>query len=236
VLYLIFLAADANEYRKAVARGEVHASVAAYAASMQAAVDRQLKALSRVDPWTLASNYSDTLGRTQCNWLFYCKAIDYGGSTNLDRAVNQLTAPVEPIFVPGSGFPIPTAHTVRGTPYALLVTAGAIAHSGGWAIAMFLSRTVIWIALWFLVITSKEGSLSYVPYLMVVGAPFWISILVKCVQWVAEAALSRAGWVVGLAAVVLAHSGALAVLVGIPHAMKSPREIREAAATLHGIS
>ena len=236
VLYIFFLVGEGYEYRKKVAAGEVKASAEAYADSMRAAVQRQLNALSKVDPWTLASKYSETLGKTNCNWLFYCTAIDYGGNDGLQRAVNQMTAVPPPIFVPGSSFPIPTAHTIRGTPHALLVTAGVIAGSGGWAVSMYLSCTILWGALMFLAVTSKEGSMSYVPYLMLVGAPFWISILVKCVQWVAEAALARAGWAVGLVALVLAHSGALAVLVGIPHVLRSPREIREAAEVFHGVS
>jgi hypothetical protein len=236
VLYLIFLIADAHEYHKKVVDGEVNASAEAYAESMRADVQRQLDALTKVDPWTLASKYSETLGKTNCNWFFFCTAIDFGGNNHLQRVANEMTTVPPPIFVPWSSFPIPTAHTIRGTPYALLVTAGAIAGAGGWAIAMYLSCAVLWGALMVLVLTSKEGSVSYVPYLMLVGAPFWISVLVKCVQWVAEAALARAGWAVGLVALVLAHSGALAVLVGIPHVLRSPREIREAAEVFHGVS
>jgi hypothetical protein len=235
VLYVMFLLLDANQYRKEVKSGEVSASATAYTDAMQASVQRQLADLSNVDASALLDAYTGTLATEDCNWVFVCHPKP-GNPTYWITDARGMLVQAEPVFQPGGGFPVPTGHTFRGTPHALWRAMAKIIHAGGWAIAMFLSCTVLWAALLLRVFASKQGAMSYLPYLLIVAAPFWISFMVMGVQWVGEVALARAGWAVGLAAIVVAHSGALAVLVGIPHVLKSPREIREAAEGIRRIS
>ena len=92
---------------------------------------------------------------------------------------------------------------------------------------MFLACTVIWLALLGLVLSSDSGSKSMAPWMMLVGSPMFIPLLVWCVQWAAVAAMDRLGWAVALTAHVAAYSSALAVLVGVRHVWKTPHELRE---------
>jgi hypothetical protein len=51
--------------------------------------------------------------------------------------------------------------------------------------------------------------------------------MVMCVQLVAELLLKTCGWAVGLLAIIVAHATALALLVGVRHIVKTPRELIE---------
>jgi hypothetical protein len=123
-----------------------------------------------------------------------------------------------PIFVP-------TFETIRGTPYALLQMAVAIRKQGAWAAAMYLSCAVIFVVLWFWAVNKSKG--GFWIYTTAVFAPLCISFMVMCVQWVAQMALQTCGWAVGLLAIIIAHATALALLVGVRHIVKTPRELVE---------
>ena len=224
VMYLGFVAVDSWEFWRKARQNELQGSAAEYQAQMQEAVGRQSAEVKKVDAIRLGWVYTDTLNQTDCSWLFVCQARVFGpGDRGMYRG-NHIAPKTEPLF---SGPMIPTGRTMRGTPHALRMMAGAIVQAGGWAVTMFLACTVIWLALLGLVLSSDSGSKSMAPWMMLVGSPMFIPLLVWCVQWAAVAAMDRLGWAVALTAHVAAYSSALAVLVGVRHVWKTPHELRE---------
>ena len=218
-LYLCFVAADGWEFWQKAQKHELQASVADYQQQMQEQVRHQSEALKNVDAINLGRVYLNTLNDTDCSWLFVCHPRVFGPDDWFTVRGIPIAHKIDPPF---SGMMIPSGRTVRGTPHALRVTAVAIAQAGAWAVLMFLACTVIWLALVFLVLASDTGSNSYAPWMMLMGSPLFIPLLVWCVQWVAVAAMDRLGWAVALAAHVAAYSSALAVLVGARHVWRTP--------------
>lgn len=128
--------------------------------------------------------------------------------------------------------PIPKWDTIRGTPYALLQMAVAIRKQGARAVAMYISCTVIFIALWLWAASkAKEG--GYWIYATAVFAPLTISLMVWCVQLIAEGALKTFGWALGMLAIIVAHATAIALLVGVRHIVKTPWELAEQLEKFH---
>lgn len=124
---------------------------------------------------------------------------------------------------------LPTLHAIRGTPHALWQMVIAIHDAGIWAIAMYLSCTLIWITLWL-------RKLPMMLYLLVLGGPLSIPLIVTLMQWLCEGLLKLglAGCAVAAGLMALLPSTALALLVGLHHAVKSPRELVEAVEHLKG--
>jgi hypothetical protein len=225
VIYLGFVAVDGWEFWHKARRNELQGSVAEYQQQMQEAVGRLSDDVKKVDAIRLGRVYTETLDKTDCTWLFVCheRVIEPNSWVTYKGYRMGMHLP-EPPF---TTMVIPTGRTIRGTPHALGRMAAAIVRAGGWAIAMFLACTVIWIALFGLVVLSDTGSKTMLPSMMPMGSPLFIPLLVWCVQWAAVAAMDRLGWAVALAAHVAAYSSALAVLVGIRHVWKTPHELRE---------
>lgn len=138
------------------------------------------------------------------------------------------------LFTGSWPFAIPTLRAIRGTPYALFKTAGAIGSAGGWAIVMFLSCTVIWVVL---LVRVANGETPMVAYLMVISAPLGISLLVMCVQWICKGALELglAGCLISAGLLALAPSTALAMAVEFHHLLKVPGEAVEGIAKVRSI-
>jgi hypothetical protein len=80
--------------------------------------------------------------------------------------------------------PIPTFHTIFGTPRALRVTLSRIGSAGGWAVAMFLICTSFYAVIWKSLSTGRDGT-PLAALILIVGAPVGIPLMVQCVQWVA---------------------------------------------------
>jgi hypothetical protein len=127
---------------------------------------------------------------------------------------------------------IPTWNTVRGTPYAMIRMVKAIRDKGWRAVAMFVSCTILFAVAWGALANSKSSN-GWIVYTALVLSPLCISILVYVVQWVARGALDACGWVGGMFAILLTHSAALSLIVGVRHFLKGPKELVEAVEKLH---
>jgi hypothetical protein len=99
----------------------------------------------------------------------------------------------------------------------------AIHAAGMWAMVMYLSCTLIWITLWL-------RKMPMMLYLLVLGGPLSVPLMVTLLQWVCEGFLKLgiAGCAVAAGLMALLPSTALALMVGLHHAVKSPREFLEA--------
>ena len=139
-----------------------------------------------------------------------------------------------PLFMGNWPFVLPTWRAIRGTPYALIVTAGDIRRDGFWAIGMFLSCTLIWAML---LLRAARSETPIVVYPMIIAAPLFIPLMVVCLQWVCEGALDLglAGCLVAAGLLALAPSTALALVVGLRHLYKVPGEAVEGIEKLKSI-
>jgi hypothetical protein len=235
VIYLGILVFEGVKFADEVWNGEIQPSVAAYKESMRAEVAGQAAELEKVKPFTLLDVMYTTLEGTKCDWLFHCVEIQVQTVMWHGAAIPK-AQDVQPILVPGDSFPIPTAHTIRGTPHALKAMVVSIGKAGFWAVLMFAACTVLWVALWVWMMRTDHVIHPYLPYLMIVCTPLAITVMVWCVQWVGQLMLTWIGWwPVTLAAYVAAWSGAIAVIVGLPHAWKTPHELHEAVEGLRKI-
>jgi len=120
---------------------------------------------------------------------------------------------------------VPKWDTIRGTPYALLQMAAAVFKAGPRATAMFLSCTIIFAVFWLRM--ANSGKAGYFIYMTAIFSPLCISLMVMCVQWVAEEALRTVGWALGLLTFVATQAAALSLLIGVWHVAKTPRELVE---------
>ena len=235
VIYLVFLVGEGVKFAGEVRRGEIQPSVAAYKESMRAAVARQAAELEKVKPFILLDVMYTTLEGTKCDWRFHCVEIPVQWIMWNGQLI-QKAQPAPAILVPGDAFPIPTAHTICGMPHALKAMVVSIGKAGFWAVLMFAACTALWIALWVWMMRSNHVIHPYLPYLMIVCTPLAITVMVWCVQWVGQLVLTWIGWwPVTLAAYVAAWSGAIAVIVALPHAWKTPHELHEAVEGLRKI-
>jgi hypothetical protein len=205
-----------------------------YKAAMTALLQRHLDQLNAVHPNALAGVYTTTLQTTNCDWFFFCEAIPKPPpppGNFLDRAATYLSQPdntprlfYEPHIL-GFPIPIPTGHTIAGTPHALLAMAGAVLKTGAWGVSMFLACTVLWVFLMrFLWIHVR---LPHVLYIFAILAPYWISIMVEIMQGFAQWVFQLLGSTVGFFAYLAAHVTAIALLLGFRHIARTPAEIVE---------
>lgn len=242
-LTLLFAALEAVEFVKKVNDGEMKKSVEEYKEKIGQSVEKQSDALHNTRPRAMMNVYLDTLQQTDCNWLFRCHERTFGPDDYYWARGIRMGLKPDPIVQSGPVL-IPTGRTFRGSPHALMEMAGAVWVAGMPAVLMFLACTVLWLAL-VLYTLGKAGDLKvpgFIPFSLITISPFGITLLVACVQWVAEAALRVLspllgpvmGRAVSGAAYVAAYSSALAVVVGLRHAWKSPHEWREAAEVMRG--
>ncbi|MEO6807230.1 MAG: hypothetical protein ABI286_11550 [Edaphobacter sp.] len=232
ILYVGIYAGEAYEYFHAdkKATSETRES-GDFRSAMQAKVKRQQDELKNVDSSILIRVYTETLENTNCTWLFQCAPVPRPRFTDWREAAARMsTTPTKAdsqlLYHPGWILYIPTARTIKGTPHALREAMKQIWDTGGWAIAMFLSCTVIWAAIVWL--TAAKGESALMVYCMVLGALPAISIMVSVVQLASEQLLKAGSWL-AVVPIVAVHSGALTLLVGLPHIFKAPREVGEAA-------
>jgi hypothetical protein len=130
------------------------------------------------------------------------------------------------LFMGPGFFPISTWRAIRGTPYAVIKTAGAIRDSGWWAIWMFSSCSLIWLVM---LVGTARGDTPLLAYFMALMAPLGISVMVTCLQWLCKGALHLGliGCLVTSGIMALAPSTALALAVGLRHMWKVPSEVAE---------
>ncbi len=237
VLYVGIYASEAYEYfhPKNNVTPETREKGDSFPEAMKAATQRQVNELEKVDSRALTDVFVKTVGSTTCTWLFQCVPTPPVVEPTLGRwdgelqhRMERVTQPEPPtlLYHPGWIIYLPSAQLIKGAPHALVVTAGEIRRAGGWAVAMFLSCTVIWLAaIWLLV---KDGEGMPMAYLMFLGSLFAISVMVSAVQEVSEFMLQEVGSTMGLLVVVAAHSGAIALLVGLKHVLEAPHEVKKA--------
>lgn len=206
--------------------------------SMQASMMRQQAELKAVDPMALFNVFTTTLEETNCNWIFQCEQKVTELRTFKFLGFTRELPPAEPevqlMYHVSGPIYVPTATTIKGGPHALVRMMGAIWDTGSWAVVMFLSCTVIYVAL--LLAASQGENNGLLVYCMLIGSLIGISLMVAGMQWVGELVLTKAGSVLGMVAALLAPSGALALLVGIPHVMKAPGEVKEAVEVIKAVA
>lgn len=226
--------------------------------SVKTSLQHQSDELKNLDPMGLAGVFTDTLKTNDCNWLFQCVEHPKPQMTELLWSLGAM--PVQgivpfklhhrPVSAPapvprfnvdakllyhlGGPIYVPTAMTIKGAPHAFLRMAGAIRGAGSWAVVMFVSCGIIWFALICAVAQGKDSGLMV--YCMMIGSLMAVSMMVTAMQGVSELVLGKAGGVLGLAAQLLAPSGALALLAGIPHVMKAPGEVKEAVEVIKAVA
>jgi hypothetical protein len=201
-----------------------------FAVSFKSGVDNQLRQLNSVDPIRLGGVFEQSLRNYNCSWFFSCSPIEQQYQTlnigalaaRMPVAAGQLRLAYRfgPIF-------IPTWHTVSGTPRAIRDMSVQIAHSGYWAIAMFLACSVFWLVL---LVRCVRGDQLLAAWCGLMVAPFAISCCVYLVQHLCLSLLHLFGVVGGFMALLvtaMVHGTAMALIVGFNHLFKSPQEFAE---------
>jgi hypothetical protein len=147
---------------------------------------------------------------------------------NLKKAADPQAAnnSQEPLSIGSWPLVLPTWRSIRGTPFALIKTVGAIRFAGYWAIGMFLSCTLIWVML---LLRAARGETPVIVYPMTIGAPVFVPLMVACLQWLCQGALrfGLGGGLIAAGLFSLAPSTALALAVGLHHLYKVPGEAIE---------
>jgi hypothetical protein len=223
--------------------------------SMQASLQHQSDELQQLDPMKLAWVFTDSLKSNECSWLFQCvehpkpqlwsplDAVPVEGIVPFKMHHRPFAAPApvqeydaDPKLLYHLAGPVyvPTARTIKGAPHAFLQMAAAIRDKGTWAVVMFVSCGIIWFALICAVAHGKDSGLAV--YIMMIGSLAAVSLMVMMMQGMTELVLTKAGSVLGLATSLLAPSGALALLAGIPHVMKAPGEVKEAVEVIKAVA
>jgi hypothetical protein len=186
-------------------------------------IDAQVNDLQGVDAGGLTGDFGWFLNNWNCPLIIHCISINAmpPGSTVEDRE-RRLAEKTSP---PPS--PIAIWHTVSATPRALLYTAHQIVKAGYWAIAMFLSCTVLW---FLAMLREARGKTPVAALLMFVGSPLGIGLMVVCVQWLCAAALHTLGIIGALIAMglmAMVEGTAISAMVVGHHLSKAPEEIAE---------
>jgi hypothetical protein len=203
--------------------------------AMGAATQRQLEQLKRVDAKALTSVFFTTVESTNCTWLFQCTPpppVVHSLSPNWDPAKGLQhfmdPKPAEPrlLYHPGWIIYLPSAQLIKGTPHALKEMAKKIWCVGGWAVAMFLSCTVIWLAaIW---LAANDGKGLLIAYLMLLGSVFAISLMVTAVQSVSEYMLMKVGSVMGQLVILAPYVAAIALVFEFLHVVELWHKLIEA--------
>ena len=226
------------------------ANTDSFSGRMKRVIEGQLVKVNQVDPMELASAFGDSLRSHNCKWIVACETIKRDAppkihaleagtptTTNLNdamKSIAQAPPPAPELFTQIGNFPIPTWHTVTGSPRAAYDSAKHISHAGPWAITMFISCTIIWFVLLF---KGMSGDNGMIVYAMVVGCPLGISLMVWCVQHLCEAALHLGllGCAITIGIMGALHSVALVLVVGFRHIMKTPKELAEEVKELRSV-
>lgn len=212
--------------------------------TMRENVGRQIQQVGSVNTYLLAKTLNDDLSTFDCKWYFVCsphpKTTTYNVRFNPDCPTChlQLTSNAPAVVPPQltysiGGLPIPTLHTVFGTPHALRIAAAKIVAAGPWAILMFLSCTVIYFSIaliWAGVLSAKQESTS--PLIVITLSPLGITLLANLFQWAAARVFHGVYWAFGPLITVAVYSSAISLAVAVPHIWKAPHEIAEAAELL----
>lgn len=201
-----------------------------FAAGFKSGIDNQLRQLSSVDPMRLGGVFESSLRNNKCTFFVACSAIEQRfEQVHIGRLVmNMPVASEHPRLIYRIGpIMIPTWHTISGTPLAIRDMSIQIAHSGYWAIAMFLACTVFWIVLLVHFVRSDQLLPAWCCLML---SPLAISCCVYLVQHLCLGLLHVFGVVGGFMALLVTafvHGTALALVVGFNHLFKAPEEFIE---------
>jgi hypothetical protein len=130
--------------------------------------------------------------------------------------------------------PVPTFHTLFGTPHALGLAAGKISSSGPWAVTLFFLCTCCYLGI-VIGIGSEDRGSALIAYIMVMASPVVVPFMVLFVQWVAGGLFHGVSWVFGELVLLAAYAGGLSLIVALPHIFKAPREVVEAAEVIRNV-
>lgn len=208
-------------------------------------VEHQLEEIRRIDAAQLGGTFIGDLDSQDCTWYFQCSSRDL----DYQQAVAQFRAcPMCPkarekyeaaralpkLIIPFGPIPIPTFHLIFGLPHALAIASQAIGRAGFWAVTMFLTCAVIYVALCRLLLAKDQSNLLVI-WMMIVSSPLAIILLVQVIQALAAFVFRSISWALGELVIIFAYSSALSLVVAIPHVWKAPREVIEAAEVIRNV-
>ncbi len=215
---------------------------------MQNTVSQQIAEIKQVDAFRLSGTFITDLYDFNCTWYLHCESneppkvdlAEYLRTHPLDTPLTyreQSIAEPDPtpparLIIPVGPLPVPTFHTLFGTPHALLTTASSIHAAGAWAVLMFISCSVIYFLVPILLFRNTENR-GFIYFWMVMAAPFGIPGVVTVFQFIAQSLFHGVNWALGLLVVVCGWASALSLIVAVPHIVKAPHEVLEAAETMH---
>jgi hypothetical protein len=191
----------------------------------------QVRSLQGIDPGGLTGSFGYFLNTYNCPFFIRCERADTlpENSSEAERIRNVAEAPPARSFI-GSVW-----HVISATPQAVYYTAGKIRKAGNWAIAMFVSCTILWFAL---LVHEARGSTPIAALAMFVGAPAGIGLMVILAQRVCAVAMNTLGFlgcVLAVLVMAVIHGTAVVVVVGSYHLSKGPREVAEGIAKIREI-
>ena len=215
---------------------------------MQNTVHHQSDQIRQVAPFRLAGAFTTDLYDFNCTWYLHCESnespkmdlSEYLRTHPLDTPLRYREqaitdpAPEKPtsLFYVTGPLPIPTFHTIFGTPHALRAAAASIGAAGGWAVLMFISCTILYFAIW-LLLARGDDNRGFFYLWMIMAAPIGIPLVVAAFQLVAGFFIVGVNWALGLLIYVASLASALSLIVAVPHIVKAPREVLEAAESMH---
>lgn len=240
VLYVVFFALELIHYYS-----EPHETKPpTFIAAMQNNVSRQIAEIRQVDAFQLAGSFTSDLYDYDCTWYLHCESTEpppldiseylrthpLNAPITFPQQTTSASVPPRPtrLVIPVGPLPVPTFHTLFGTPHALGTAASSIAAAGRWAVLMFISCSVIYAIVLILLFRSSENR-GFFYFWMIMAAPFGIPAVVTCFQFIATLVFHGIHWALGLLVVVCGWASALSLIVAVPHIVKAPHEVLEAA-------
>ncbi len=198
---------------------------------MNVMIKDQVGSLQGVDAGGLTGSFGFFLDAYNCPFFIRCEPIPSNSNyTSMADRLSHFTDPAPRRSMLGSVW-----HVISASPRAVLYTCVQIAKAGNWAIAMFLSCAILWFAL---LVHEARGSTPIAAWVMFVGAPAGIGLMVMFAQGLCAVAMNTLGFAgCALAVLVMAviHGTALIVVVGSYHLSKGPREVAEGIAKIREI-
>ena len=201
-----------------------------FADRFKASMDAQVRQLGRVDPIQLGGTFQDSLLDYNCFWFVSCQKIDRPyQEVQLGNVKMRVEKYVEPpaLLLHLGPIPVPTWHTISGTPRALRDMAVQVFTAGYWATAMFVSCAIFWVLL--LVHFARTDQLIG-AWMGLIFAPFAVSCCVFLVQHLCMGLMHLLG-VVGAFLVIPVFSalpaGGLSVVINFKHLSGEQKELVE---------
>ena len=208
-----------EDWQKQRKNSDIHTSVGL----LNITIKEEIDSLQGVDAAGLSGSFGAFLNTYNCPFIVHCESINVApeGSSLAERMRHS------PDPAPSRSFAGGLWHDISATPRAIIYTVKEVVQAGYWAVTMFLACTILWFAMLF---RAARGSTPIVAFIMLLGAPLGIGMMVILIQWLCAGALNAlgvAGCVFAILVMAVIHGTAFALLVGAYDVLKGPREIVE---------